>query len=223
MAKGKEKIQWKNQLVNLVAIIIGVYIAFYITERASATKDHRQAKVFLAAMADDLEEDISSLTESTDTLRYYTKVLQALTRSVVTKRIPKDSLNDMISGLYLIVPFNPKDNSYQSLLASGKLELVGDFDLRRKITALYHQHYGAIRITDDISNQMRIQLITPFLMERMRFSSSGLVNAEELWRDNMFVNMSFSMHYSMLMKYRADSVALVHAKELKQLIEEELK
>ncbi|MFZ5972604.1 MAG: hypothetical protein ACOYXA_13535 [Bacteroidota bacterium] len=222
MGKGKEKIQWKNQLVNLVAIIIGVYIAFYLTERASAAKDRDQAKAFLVAMAEDLQDDIVSLTESTDTLRYYAQVSRALTQSVITRRIPKDSLNAMISSLYLIVPFNPKDNAYQSLLASGKLELVGDFDLRRKITALYHQHYGTIRITDDISNQMRIQLITPYLMERLRFTSQGLLNADELWRDNMFVNMAFSMQYSMQMKYQVDSVALVHAKELKQLIEEEL-
>ncbi|MCK6618297.1 MAG: hypothetical protein L6Q51_11710 [Cyclobacteriaceae bacterium] len=222
MGKGKEKIQWKNQLVSLVAIIIGVYIAFYLSERASAAKDRNQAKAFLVAMADDLQEDISNLTESTDTLRYYTQVSRALTQSVISRRIPKDSLNAMINSLYLIVPFNPKDNAYQSLLASGKLELVGDFELRSKITALYHQHYGAIRITDDISNQTRLQLITPFLIERLRFTPKGLANAEELWQDNMFVNIAFSMQYSMQMKYQVDSVALVHAKELKQLIEKEL-
>jgi len=221
MAK-REKIQWKNQLVNLVAIIMGVYIAFYLTERGSAANERKQARVFLSSMAEDLKEDIKNLTASTDTLRFYVKVSRALARSVLSRKIPNDSLGVMINSLYLIVPFIPKDNSYQSLLSSGNLDLVDDFTTRSKITELYHQHYGSIRVTDGISDQMRIEMITPYLMKNLRFNAAGLMNAEELWRDNMFVNLAFSTQYSLSMKYQMDSTALVHAKELRNLILKEI-
>lgn len=220
----QEKIQWKNQVVNLVAIIIGVYIAFYLTERSSSANERKQVQAFLSSMADDLNEDIKSLTSSTDTLKFYVKASQALAHSVIKRQVPgnSDSLSAMINSLYLIVPFIPKDNSYQSLLSSGNLDLVGDFALRSKITALYHQHYGAIRITDGIADQVRIEMITPFLMKSLRFNAAGLTNAEELWRDNMFVNLAFSNQYSLNMKYQMDSTALVHAKELRNLIVKEI-
>ncbi|MCZ8215496.1 MAG: hypothetical protein O9262_04610, partial [Cyclobacteriaceae bacterium] len=131
MSKKSEKIQWKNQFINLLAIIIGVYIAFYLTERSNNANSRRQANAYLASMADDLQSDITELTISTDTLRYIMKVSQALTQSIVTQKISKDSVTAMISSLYLIIPFNPKDNSYQSLLASGKLDAIENFELRK--------------------------------------------------------------------------------------------
>lgn len=218
-----EKIQWKNQLINLVSIIIGVYIAFYLTERSAAANERRQVKTFLASMADDLNQDIGTLTISTDTLKFYKHVSRALAHSVITQQIPKaDSLNVMINSLYLIVPFVPKDNSFQSLLVSGKLDQIENLELRKKITELYHEHYGAIRISDNIADQMRIEMITPFLMRNLKFNAKGLTNANELWRDNMFVNLAFSTQFSLGLKHELDSTALVHATELRELILKEI-
>jgi hypothetical protein len=222
MSKKSEKIQWKNQLINLLAIVIGVYIAFYLTERSNNANSRRQANTYLASMADDLQSDIDELTISTDTLRYMVKVSQALTQSIVTQRIVQDSVATMISSLYLIVPFNPKDNSYQSLVASGKLDAIENFELQKRITELYHQQYGSIKIFDDISNQQRISIITPYLMRTMQFSTMGLKNASQLWKDNMFANLAFSMHHNNTMKHKMDSTALVQAKELRNLILAEL-
>lgn len=217
-----EKIQWKNQLINLASIIIGVYIAFYLTERSAIANERRQVKTFLASMADDLNQDIESLTIATDTLTFYKNVSRALAQSVITQQIPTDSLSVMINSLYLIVPFVPKDNSFQSLLVSGKLDQIENLELRKKITELYHEHYGAIRISDNIADQMRIEMITPFLMRNLKFNATGLTNAKELWRDNMFVNLAFSTQFSLGLKHELDSTALVHATTLRELILKEI-
>lgn len=222
MAKDKEKIQWKNQTVNLLAIVIGVYVAFYLTERSAQANSQRQAKTYLASMVDDLENDIERLQVSTDTLRNVLKVSQSLTSSIITQRIPIDSIQAMINSLYIMVPFIPQDNSYQSLKASGKLDAIENVELRRKITELYYQHYGAIRISDDLFTQQRTALILPYLMKNIRYSSKGLQNPELLWQDNMFGNIAFSTQYALAMKYQLDSVALIKAKELEALLVTEL-
>jgi hypothetical protein len=214
----KEKVQWRNQLINFIAIIIGVYVAFYLTERSVAANGKRQARAYLTSMADDLQSDINQLTVSTDTLAYFVRVSKTLTRSIQRQRVPEDSLTEVIRSLYLIIPFIPKDNSYQSLLASGKLDAIEDFELRKRITELYHQHYGAIKITDEINNQQRIHLITPYLMENMHFRAGRLANAKALWADNMFANLAFSMQYGMRMKYQLDLVALEQAQQLQRTI-----
>jgi len=214
MAKNKEKIQWKNQLVNLIAIIIGVYVAFYLTERSANANSRQQAQTYLSSMVDDLEVDIASLSIATDTLASFLKVSRMLTNSILSQRIPEDSVQMMINSLYLIVPFTPQDNSYQLLKTSGKFDAISDLDLRRKITELYYQHYGAIKVADDLTNQQRTVIILPYLMKNIRYSSTGLHNAEALWKDNMFANLAFSNQFALLMKYQLDSAALVKAKEL---------
>lgn len=222
MAKDKEKIQWKNQTINFLAIIVGVYVAFYLTERSAQATSRKQAKAYLASMADDLGNDIKNLQVATDTIRQVLKVSQTLTRSIATQRIPTDSVQVMINSLYIIAPFTPQDNSYQSLKASGKFDAIDNVELRRKITELYYQHYGAIRITDEISNQQRTALITPYLMKNIRYRASGLQDPEALWKDNMFGNIAFSAQYALLMKHQLDSVALSKAKELHSLLLTEL-
>ena len=153
MAKDKEKIQWKNQTVNLLAIVIGVYIAFYLTERSAQANSRKQAKTYLTSMIDDLEVDIATLSIATDTLASFLKVSRSLTNSIITQRIPPDSVQMMINSLYIIVPFSPQDNSYQLLKSSGKFDAIDNVELRKKITELYYQHYGVIRITDEIASQ----------------------------------------------------------------------
>lgn len=214
MAKGKEKIQWKNQLVNMIAIIIGVYVAFYLTERSANANSRQQAKTYLTSMVDDLEVDIASLRIATDTLASFLKVSRTLTNSILTQRIPEDSIQMMINCLYLIVPFTPQDNSYQLLKTSGKFDAIGDVELRRKIAELYYQHYGAIKVADDLSNRQQTAIILPYLMKNIRYTSKGLHNADALWKDNMFANLAFSNQYALFMKYQLDSAALVKAKEL---------
>lgn len=222
MGKGKEKVQWRNQFINLIAIIVGVYIAFYLTERNAAAADRKQANEYLTSMADDLASDIDDLSRSTDTLRYYVTVSKTLAKSVITQRIPYDSMNEMINSLYFIVPFVPKDNSYQSLLASGNLDLIDNFELRKKITELYHQHYKAIRIMDEINNQQRTVITTPYLMRNLRFRKTGLINAAELWQDNMFGNIAISMQYSTALKHQFNAKALEEARKLREMILTEL-
>lgn len=223
MAKGKEKIQWKNQLVNMVAIIIGVYVAFYLTERSANANSRQQARTYLTSMVDDLQNDIANLQMSTDTLAVFLKVSAALTNSIVKQRIPSDSVPMMINSLYVIVPFVPQDNSYQVLQSSGKFDAISNVELRKKITELYYQRYGAIRITDEIANQQRNALILPYLMKNIQMHSGGLKNAEILWKDNMFANIAVATQYSLAMKYQLDSLALTKAKELHASLLAELK
>jgi len=216
-----ERIQWKNQLINFVAIIIGVYVAFYITERSARASKQKQVQYMLSSMADDLEEDIKNLKGSTDTLKFFLKVSKSLANSVAIGHPPKDSINFMINSLSIMLPFVPKDNSFQSLQMSGNFELV-DMKLRKEITELYHQHYGAIRISDNISEQMRIEMIAPFLMQHLQFDANGLKNANELWKNTMFVNLAFSTQYSLRLKYQLDSTAYLHATELRNLLLNEM-
>ena len=218
MAKDKEKIQWKNQTVNLLAIVIGVYIAFYLTERSAQANSRKQAKTYLTSMIDDLEVDIATLSIATDTLTSFLKVSRSLTNSIITQRIPPDSVQMMINSLYIIVPFSPQDNSYQLLKSSGKFDAISKIEIRKMITELYYQHYGVIRITDEIASQQRTALILPYLMKNIQMRSSGLQNAEALWKDNMFANIAFSTQYALVMKHQMGSVALTKAKELHSLL-----
>lgn len=211
-----EKVQWKNQLVNFVAVVVGVYAAFYLTNWKSNRDERDLEKSYLMSMSLDLKSDIEQLQQSTDTLRYYRSMLATLTRDIYSGRIPgPDSLMTMINGLYLYVPFIPGNSTYQSMLESGNLDVIEDFELRKYITELYHIHYGAIEVVDRLNNEQRANLINPYMFDHFVFGRHGLTNADKLWKEPAFGNLVTSCYYSLNLKLMYDSIALQESKDLK--------
>src|SRR5690606_3745568 len=117
---------------------------------------------YIQSMLEDLKNDERQLTESTDTLLYYCNLLASLTKHVYSGKIPEDSLSEMIRGLYLYLPFIPRNSTYQTLVASGNIDIVREFSLRQQIVELYHQHYGAIAVVDRLNEQQRTLMINPY-------------------------------------------------------------
>jgi hypothetical protein len=54
----KRKINWLNHFFNFLAVILGVYLAFYINERAKMNEDKKEAILLMTSLVDDLEQDI---------------------------------------------------------------------------------------------------------------------------------------------------------------------
>jgi hypothetical protein len=220
MAKKRERIQWKNQIINFVAIVLGVYVAFYLTNRKLESDKRALEKQYIQSMLEDLKIDENQLTESTDTLRYYRNLLASLTNYVYSSRIPEDSLSEMIQGLYVYLPFIPRNNTYQTLLASGSIDVIKDFTLRQQIVELYHQHYGAIAVVDRLNEQQRAWLINPYLVRTIQYGSGGrIVNTQELWSSSEFSNIVSACYYSINLKYEYDMAALDKCRALRSKLE----
>ena len=222
MARQKERFQWKNQLVNFVAIIIGVYIAYWLTERSEARQLRAQEQQYLKSFVSDLERDIETLAFQTDTIRYRRRILQHFANEL-TNKINPDSLTQKVMVLYLFAPFIPHDNTFESLKASGNLGLIQDFDLRQDIVALYNQYYSAIRLFDQIDLQQRNSMITPYLLKTIGFSFTGDAQHGSYLQDPFFVNMVYTSYYSSSQKILYDSMALRHGEMVLKNVKDKIK
>jgi len=221
MGKGRERIQWKNQVVNFVAIIVGIYIAYYLTNLKETSDLRKQEQFYLAGLEHELQSDINSLKGSVDTLRYYRQVLEKLLGHLNTKKGADSVIDEMINALYIQAPFIPQDNTYKTLL-SGGMETLQDFELRKDIVELYNQHYGYIKIVDDLVKSQKEDILLPYMMNKARFTSSGIAN-RELLKENMFINLSFISYYSLVKKIEVDSTAIDRGSELLINIRKQLK
>lgn len=221
MGKGKEKIQWKNQVINFIAIVLGVYAAFYLTNRKLDSDKRALEQQYMQSMLDDLRTDAHQLTASTDTLHYYVRLLASLTSHIYSGKIPQDSLSTMIQGLYVNLAFVPRNNTYQTLVASGSIDIFKDFALRQQIVELYHQYYGAIAVVDRLNEQQRTSIINPYLMKNIKYGSMGRVtNADSLWSDHEFTNIVITCYYFLNLKYENDRVALEKCEALINKLEQ---
>lgn len=220
MGKGKEKIQWKNQVINFIAIVLGVYAAFYLTNRKLESDKRALEQLYIQSILEDVKTDELQLKASTDTLRYYRNILASLTRHIYAGKFPQDSLSEMFYALYAYIPFIPQNNTYQTLVASGSVDIIKDFALRQQIVELYNQHYGAIAVVDRLNEQQRAWLINPYLIKNIQYGSQGrVVNSEALWSSSEFSNIATTCYYSINVKYEYDKGALEKCRALREKLE----
>lgn len=218
MKKFFSSINWKDHLINFVVVIVGVTIAFYLSNRKEGMEKVQLEKSSLASIVTDLDEDIEFLKASTDTLKILKSRIGNFVNDLMTGQAARDSLFEYISIQYVQLPFFPQDNTYQSLVASGKLDVIADFELRKQLTELYHRHYQTIKLVDEMSAQQKNQLILPYLMTL----NHGHPQSIDI-SDPSFVNSNMYSLYYLTQKLTLDSVALNSAIELKSKINIKLK
>ena len=54
----KRTYHWLNHVLNFLAVILGVYLAFYINERAKVNQDRKESRLLMNSLMEDLSEDI---------------------------------------------------------------------------------------------------------------------------------------------------------------------
>ncbi len=210
-------IQWKDHLINFIAVMVGVTIAFYLSNRKESSDREKLEKSSLESVIQDLDRDIAFLTQSTDTLT----ALKGKLKIVVDKlmaNVALENADESFGILFVQLPFIPSDNTYQSLLASGKLDVIEDFSLRKQMTDLYHQHYQVIKIIDQLSSQQKNTLIYPYLMRINPLNIAGIDT-----KDPAFINANLFSYYYLTQKIQYDTLALESARRLRQSVNLKLK
>jgi hypothetical protein len=150
MKKSREKIQWKNKFANLVAVILGVYIAFALNDwqvNKSLSKIRHEA---ILSLKDELLKDKEELTKGLGEIDTLTLKIKGLFRYSEMDSTAADSMNYFMGGILTQQVFNPNNFTFQSLINTGDMGGLSDITFRRDILELYNGHYNTIKDLDEI-------------------------------------------------------------------------
>jgi hypothetical protein len=130
-------INWKYALGEILIVIIGITVAFSMNKCAENSKQKEERQQYLVNIKNDLETDkerlkeiIADLNSMIDTAERILPILNSESKEKMT--IVRDLFT--ISN---ISNFTPQDNTYHTLINSGDLKLITDFDLKTAIEAHY--------------------------------------------------------------------------------------
>ena len=138
----RQPIQWKNHLVELLVVILGITIAFTIDKLAEQRKENREMQVAMEAIMDDLRRDIRVFNSSqipnnqerVDQLNYIIDELKK-------ENIQNDSLPRLVQGVFGSMNSRVTNATYESLKSAGKLEDIPNVNVRRRIISFYQSNY----------------------------------------------------------------------------------
>lgn len=215
-----KKINWLDHTANLLVVILGISIAFYLEGYKEEENNRTQERKYLESLIKDLDTDIQTL----DTLHAINKrisdALVTLSDASVGKPYGSDTaLMNYTLTIQYNPPFAPQLTTYESLKASGKMGLIGSFEVRNEVVELYEQYYRGTNEYDAALNQHIRDFIKPFYMENVTFKTGRSINPDFLPRAE-FRNMIFSYRYLFIAKDDFYMQVKERAEKVKVLLEE---
>ena len=179
-----KKIDWLNHFFNFIAVILGVFLAFWVSTRAEKIKDKRELQEIVVSLIDDLKSD-------QNTYQNYQIPLNEMQSDNIARLIigiktsNTDTITDYLSAALGIENFSPTSSTYLSISTSGKINLIDDLAIRYGLSDYYDvlsvesQEKGKVQV-DFFLNQ-----ITPWLMDHIDLTDP---DPEQLANSTEFAN-----------------------------------
>ncbi len=193
------KINWLDHIANLLVVILGISIAFYLESYKEEKANALQEEKYMQSLIEDLSADINVI----DTLNkwniYMSNSLVKLTQAATGRSFEEDSLVIYLLSSQYNPPFTPQLTTYESLKASGQMGLIDDFELRNQLVELYEQYYRGVRQYDEAIDQHLKGFFKPFYFKNVEFVGRNQVKKDFL-RKPEFQNIMFAYRYLFLAK-----------------------
>ena len=186
-----KKINWGDHITNLIVVILGITIAFYLEGWKEENKLSKLEQQYLGSLLTDLDNDKTYL----DTLllinENITHSLEILTAATIGKEYNNDSLANYVYTIGFIPSFQPQVVTYESAKTTGNLGTIKKLEVRKAVIELYEQWYRAAREMDQTMTDHTQTFTQPYFMKNLHFNQNGQLNADFL-NDNELRNILFA-------------------------------
>ncbi len=145
--KNKAKRRWTNYLIELLIVIIGISIAFWVNNLGLKNKNKLEKHSYLTVIRNDLRTDSLRLTRNIKNNEIkIEKLIKAL--DFIEKTAPIDSVYMNITRIGLIDFFKPDNFTITSLLQSGDLKLIDSEETKKELLRL-------LKVYESIDNMQK--------------------------------------------------------------------
>lgn len=211
----KKKYHWLNHVFNFLAVILGVYLAFYMNERAKTNQDKKESKVFIQSLIEDLNKDISvyedyQIPENTKIQQDVDKLLQML-----VSEDAKD-IKEQLPNVLQVENYSPTTSTYTSMKSSGKLSLLNNLQLQKDLSDFYE----GLVIETQLKGQYQVDYFTSDILKWFT-ENVDILDMQLLEQDNLIVFRNKLLIYQSLIEQKIASYNMVvrDSKVLKSQIE----
>ena len=199
----KRKQNWLNHLFNFLAVILGVYLAFYINERAQINQDQNESIMLMNSLLADLSKDIKSYEEyQIPVNKQYQQNVERLLSSLMTNDM--DEIGEKISDVLGVENFTPSTSTYSSIKASGKLGLIDDLELQKMLT----DYYEGLAVESIRKGEYQVDFFTGELMSWLTINVD-LTDMQLIHTNELIVFRNKLIIYGSLINQKVESYEMI--------------
>lgn len=212
----RKKYNGLNHLFNFLSVILGVYLAFYINERAKISQDRKEGAILMNSLMNDLSEDIRLYEnfEIPENIRIQGNV-DSMISLISSKNIK--AIEGQLLNILEVENFAPTTSTYSSMKLSGKLGLIEDLTLQKQIADFYE----GLALESTKKGEYQADYFTDEIMAWLTLNAD-LLNMEILNQNELVVFRNKLIIYTSLISQKVNSYQWVveNSKKLKLQIEQ---
>lgn len=167
---------WFHHFLNFLAVILGVYLAFYINDSAQKATEEKEAELMLGYIAKEVSSDIGTYGEyqipfNENHMMQIDSIITSLGQSDL------DELNRLLPYLFQVNNYSPTSTSYNSLKSSGKISLIRNLELQQTLG----EYYDALAIECMEVNEIQVDYFVDEILDWLTENadlSSMTINAD---------------------------------------------
>ncbi len=131
-----KNINWSDHILNFLAVILGVLLAFQAESLAEQNKEKQELEEILQSFIQDIESDQETFNDFQIPNNEKQSAAIADLLTVILDN-QADSLEDQLSLAFNVQNYSPITSTYLSVISSGKFGLIKDFKLKKAISNYY--------------------------------------------------------------------------------------
>ena len=218
----KQKTTALSYFLEILVVIIGITAAFTLDRWSNANKEDNLEINYLNSLSADLNKDIEDLQlviDSTNTLlRNVGEVFQFNYSNASVESYKRRH----VVSTYLANYFYPQNGTYVSLINSGDIAVIKDFELKKELSDLYNVKYKELERIDQVVKNLVDNMIQPYMINNIQFAITrdGIASAAPL-KTNEATNMIGSL-FNLMSARQAEYQELIdQCESLKAKLEKE--
>jgi hypothetical protein len=208
-----------NHILNFIAVILGVLMAFYISDSAELKAERRESNQLKKALISDLSADIKAYEDyqipiNEEQLKEVDSILLCLIEEDL------EGTSEKLGALFQIENYVPTKSTFISMNSSGKLELIRDIKLRRALS----DFYDGVAVESEEKSQVQVDFfledLLQWLMTHTDFTTMEFTDTNNMvvFRNKLIIYRSFIEQKTK--EYRR---VLVQSKTLRVKLEKSVK
>jgi hypothetical protein len=160
-------VPWLRLTIEAIAIVASILAAFAIDAWWQGQLEEDEAHEILVSLKDEFEGHRAALLEKEVDWTERGASMERLLHAIQTGETPPPAVMDtLLDDISYPGTWDPGSGARDALIASGRLELIDNLELRNRLSA-WQGRVDEVRDNEQGAREMVLNIINPFLAERI--------------------------------------------------------
>ena len=140
LSRSLKEQNWTAIWIEFVLLVAGVFLGIQVANWNAALGDGKEATTYRQRLADDLRSELSGIETR---MAYYQRVRSHALNALAGAQQPAEQANaQFLIDAYQATqewPFNPARSAYEEMISAGRMNLIPDLALRKRLAVHYSE------------------------------------------------------------------------------------